>query len=170
MTSSTTFCSCFAIACLLGFPGRPAMAGEVMQDRCSGEVAIVPVRPNVSTGEARPGTPGTIVLKRESDGHTDWSNIFQVQLVDSGHIRWWCNTGSGRVLDPGVWQVNQVDDGSKCEFSGRIPNCRADSRVKGGAAVWAHWVPERSRCNDRSTKFRARLGPGRSLQIECMGR
>ena len=170
MARPVAFCTSFAVACLLGFLSRPARAGEVMQDRCRGEVAIVPVIPNVSTADARPGTPGTVVLKRRSDGNTDWSNIFQVQLIDSGHIRWWCNTGSGSVLDPGVWRVNQVDDGSKCEFSGLIANCRADLRVKSGAPVWGHWVPERSRCNDRSTKFRARLGPGRSLQIECMGR
>jgi hypothetical protein len=34
----------------------------------------------------------------------------------------------------------------------------------------AKWWKERSRCNDRSTKIRARLGPKRLLEIECLGK
>ena len=159
----------FAVAFFLGLLARPSMAGEVMQDRCKGEVAVVPINPNFPTGGARPGTPGTIVLKRRSDGHTDWSRIFEAAVGSSGYIAWWCNTGSGAALDPGVWRVNEVDDGSTCEFDSEISNCRGDLRVKAGSKVWEHWTAERSRCGDRSKKFRARLGPGRSLQIECMG-
>jgi hypothetical protein len=31
------------------------------------------------------------------------------------------------------------------------------------------WWTERSRCKDRSTKFRARVGPNRRLEMECLG-
>jgi len=51
-----------------------ASAGEVMTDRCSAEVAIVP------SYDAGPNTPGTIVLKRGSNGGTNWTPPFRVGL------------------------------------------------------------------------------------------
>ena len=47
-----------------------ASANEVMTDRCSAEVAIVP------SYNARPNTPGTVVLTRDSSGNTAWSSPF----------------------------------------------------------------------------------------------
>ena len=155
-------------ACLMG--SMAADAREVMQDRCKQDVAFVPVLPNVPTAEARPGTPGTVILRRRSDGSTDWSNIFQTQLLGGGYVRWWCYTGSGTGIEPGVWKVNATEDGNRCLFSDVIDSCSGDSKVKRTASTWEHWTAERSRCGDRSTHFRARLGTGRSLQIECMGR
>ena len=143
-----------------------------MQDRCKQDVAFVPVLPSVPTAEARPGTAGTVVLKRRSDGRSDWSNIFQVQPLGGGYVRWWCYTGSGTGFEPGVFRVNEDDDGSRCSFSDVIRTCSPDPKVRRNAAAWGrNWTAERSRCDARpNTRYRARLGPGRSLEIECMGR
>lgn len=96
-------------------------ANEVMTDRCSQEVIIVPYY------NAKPGTAGQVRLKRGKDGRTEWTDPFKVKLSKNGRIRWYC--GSGR-----------------------------------------DWTAERSRCNDRSTLIRARLGKGRLLNIECLGK
>ena len=48
---------------------------------------------------------------------------------------------------------------------------RIDSiSIKLTDSSWEGWTPERSRCDNRSTKIRARLGKGRLLQIECLGK
>jgi hypothetical protein len=49
---------------------------EVMTDRCSAEVAIVP-----SYGD-KPDAFGTILLKRGPDGRTEWTPPFSVRLGD----------------------------------------------------------------------------------------
>ena len=54
----------------------PVSAREVMTDRCSAEVALVP------SYDARPDTPATIVLKRGSNGSTPWTPPFTVGPED----------------------------------------------------------------------------------------
>ena len=167
-----------AAACVLGWVAAEATAGEVMQDRCKQDVAFIPSIPNVPNSRLRPGMPGTVILKRKSDDRTDWSRIFE-ERGSGGRVDWWCYTGSGSGIEPGVWRVNESDgfedgsnDGKRCLFSGDTgPDCHPDPNVKHTSKVWEHWSSESSRCKDRSnTRFRARLGPHRSLQIECMGK
>ena len=140
-------------------------AGEVMTDRCSAEVAFV------STFNARPDSPGTIILKRGRDGKTNWTPPFTVGLGGSGHIRWWCHSTTGNMFDPGTWRITDLMVGTKCEIfaDGTPENCRPDGSIKIGSSAWNGWTPERSRCGDRSRKIRARLRPKRVLQIECLG-
>ena len=159
-----------AAAWVLGSLAAEATAREVMQDRCKQDVVFIPFNPKIPGG-GRPGEPGTVILKRRSDGRSDWSRIFQGHPAGKGRVGWWCYTGPGTEFEPGVWQVNLEEDGSRCPFSDVIANCLGDSKVRHNAPVWARdWTAEQSRCRDGSTKFRARLGPKRSLQIECMGR
>jgi hypothetical protein len=159
-----------------------ASAGnEVMTDRCSAEVAIVP-----SYGD-KPNTPGTILLQRGPDGRTDWTPPFTVRLGDGGRIRWWCHSTKGNWLDAGTWRVEDVNPEGmvKCLIGvgstvAAIAGAGSASSAKELTAcpkalnlktsAWEGWTPERSRCDNRSTRVRARLGPDRLLQIECLGR
>jgi hypothetical protein len=79
---------------------------------------------------------------------------------------------SGNVFDPGTWRIDNVEIGTKCEVNADFSqqSCRPDGNIKLGSSAWNGWTPERSRCNDRSVKIRARLGPNRLLQIECLFR
>ena len=140
-------------------------AREVMTDRCSAEVAIVPSYAD------RPDTEGTIILKRAKDGTTDWTPPLTVKLGNSGHIRWWCHSTTGNVFDPGTWRIRELQVGTKCEIfaDGTPGSCRPDGGLKLGSSAWKGWTPERSRCDNRSKTIRARLGPDRLLQIECLG-
>jgi len=155
-----------ALAITLTVPTLPASADEVMTDRCSAEVAIVPIY------AARPDSPGTIVLKRQANGSTNWTPPFRVQLGSSGHIRWWCHSTTGNMFDPGTWRIQEVRVGTECKIyaDGSPESCRPDGALKIGSSAWNGWTPERSRCDNRSTLIRARLGPNRLLQIECLGR
>ncbi len=140
-------------------------AREVMTDRCSAEVAIVPSYAD------RPDTEGTIILKRAKNGTTDWTPPLTVKLGNSGHIRWWCHSTTFNAFDPGTWRIKELVVGTKCEIfaDGKPESCRPDASIQIGTSAWKGWTPERSRCSNRSRKIRARLGPGRLLQIECLG-
>lgn len=157
----------------------PASAGEVMTDRCSSEVAIVP------SYNAQPTTSGTVLLTRDAGGQTPWSKPFRVQTGSSGHIRWWCHSTTGNIFDPGTWRPD-IDFGKAgaCVVDGIgiifgenesqkgtdvLKNCLGAVKKLGSSAKNG-WTPERSRCGDRSSLIRARLGPNRLLQIECLGR
>jgi hypothetical protein len=145
----------------------PAFIGsEVMTDRCSAEVAIVP------SFVDRPETEGTIILKRAQNGTSEWTPPFTVKLGSAGHIRWWCHSTTGNVFDPGTWRLKGLQIGTKCEIfaDGRPESCRPDAGLQVGSSAWKGWTPERSRCDDRSNRIRARLGPNRLLQIECLGK
>jgi hypothetical protein len=144
----------------------PVSAGEVMKDGCSAEVAMVP------SFDARPDTPGTIVLKRGSNGSTDWTPPFAVRLGPGGHVRWWCHSTTGNMFDPGTWRIEELTVGTKCEIYADLSpqSCRPDASIKLGSSAWNGWTPERSRCGNRSSSIRARLGPNRLLEIECLGR
>jgi hypothetical protein len=160
-------CLPFSAACMLSvLMPSSVLAAEVMTDRCSAEVAIVP------SYDARPETPGTIVLKRGANGSAPWTPPFRVKLGGAGHVRWWCHSTTGNMFDPGTWRIQEVTVGTKCEIfaDGTPQNCRPDGSIKIGSSAWNGWTAERSRCGDRSTKIRARLGPSRLLQIECLGK
>lgn len=141
-----------------------ALAGEVMTERCSAEVAIVP------NYDAKPDSPGTVVLQRDSNGNAPWSMPIKIQLGPNGHVRWWCHSTKGNFFDPGTWRIEQGQVTVKCTDDGKgsYP-CSSTPSVKLATSAFNGWTPERSRCSDRSTLVRARLGPDRLLQIECLG-
>ncbi|MCM3873631.1 MAG: hypothetical protein ND895_23340 [Pyrinomonadaceae bacterium] len=140
-------------------------AREVMTDRCSAEVAIVP------SFADRPDTEGTIILKRAKNGITDWTPPLTVKLGNSGHVRWWCHSTTGNAFDPGTWRIRELQIGTECQIfaDGTPESCRPDGGIKLGTSAWNGWTPERSRCGNRSRNIRARLGPNRLLEIECLG-
>jgi hypothetical protein len=114
MKKTTLLAFCMALAAIINADR------EMMTERCSGTVAIVP------SYDDMPSTPGTVILKRGTNGFSEWKHV-TVKLNPDGYIRWWCHSeGEG-------------------------------------------WTKERSRCGNRSTKIRARLGAWRELQIECLG-
>ena len=155
-----------ATTIVLTMAASPAAAGEVMTDRCSAEVAIV------SSYDARPDSPGTVVLKRTSSGSTDWTPTLKVKLSGGGSIRWWCHSTTGNAFDPGTWRIQELFVETKCEIfaDGTPARCHPDANIELGSSAWSGWTPESSRCNNRSTKIRARLDRDRLLQIECLGR
>ena len=147
-----------------------ALSNELMTDRCSAEVAFVPAY------DARPNAHGTVILKRGSNGSSPWSRPFTVKLGDDGHIRWWCHSTIGNALDAGTWRISvkgkeisacleEVFD-SDNDKKGN-PDCK--KMIKLGSSAFEGWTPERSRCGNHSTRIRARLGPDRLLETECLG-
>ncbi len=152
-----------------------ASANEIMQDRCSSDVAFVP------RYDDNPGAPGTVVLTRGAT--TDWTVPFKVETRNKGHIRWWCHSTTGNILDPGTWrpQLDPVksvaclaggvavylDSESEAGKEG-IKQCKGAIK-KFDSSAWNGWTPERSRCRNRSTKISARLDSNRVLQTECLG-
>jgi hypothetical protein len=147
-----------------------ALSNEIMTDRCSAEVAFVPAY------DARPNAHGTIILKRSSNGSTPWSRPFTVKLGDDGHIRWWCHSTIGNALDAGTWRISVKGKEIKAcleevfdtdnDKKGN-PDCK--KMIKLGSSAFEGWTPERSRCGNHSTRIRARLGPDRLLETECLG-
>lgn len=138
----------------------PAGASETMVDRCSGSVMIPPAY-NSKFNPNRPPSGTIAVPDRKSNGWGDWSKTFTVKTSDAGHIRWYCHSQAQfPFLDPGTWVFSK--DQKICIPSGPcIP-------IPEGFTDVAGWYPERSRCSDRSNRIRARLGPDRALQIQCM--
>lgn len=160
------------LAAFILLPG-PAFANEVMKDRCSRSVAFPP------TYNGKPTDRGTVIINRTGSGWSPWSEPFRVALGDGGRIRWWCNNTTGNVFDPGTWRVTKVD-GSRiaaCVVSAvqaivsddaeALKKCK--SPIEFGSSAFQGWTPERSRCGNRSGYIRARLGPDRQLQTECLG-
>ena len=147
---------------------------ETMTDRCSAEVAIVP-----SYG-ARPDTPGTVVLARDSSGNTAWSQPFRVQTGGNGYIRWWCHSTTGNIFDPGTWRPELDNAKTAACITGGVATILGVEAGKAGlsecvgavksigSSAWEGWTPERSRCDDHSTLIRARLGSDRLLQTQCL--
>lgn len=155
--------------CFVGLSS--AGSHEVLTDRCSGEVAFTP------SYNGNPTEHGTVVLKRQGDGYSPVSS-FTVKPDGEGHVRWWCHSTTGNVFDPGTWRVHVNRDALvACLLSPVAPvnsdglsaqQCLKTIRI--GSSSFEGWTPERSRCNDHSTKLRARLGPDRVLTTECMGK
>lgn len=153
----------------LGIGTSAASSHELITDRCSGEVGF----PTLFT--ANPTHAGTVVLKRGSNGYSPWTTFSQ-KIKSDGHVRWWCHSTTGNVFDPGTWRVKFDRKGATAclvSMSGAVtPNnlsaCMKTIRI--GTASFNGWTAEQSRCSDHSSKFRARLGPDRLLQTECLGK
>ena len=155
-----------------GFTSAPAVAApanETMTDRCSAEVAFVP------TYDARPKAHGTVILKRDKNDTTPWSRPFTVKTGDDGHVRWWCHSTIGNALDAGTWRIKvsgkEITACLEEVFSNDPPSGNPDCKkaIKISSSAFEGWTPERSRCSNHSTRIRARLGPDRLLQTECLG-
>jgi hypothetical protein len=143
-----------------------SFAVETMTDRCSNTVVFP------RSYDGRPDSPNAILLERYPDGSTSWTPPFEVETSSSGHIRWFCKSTRGNLFDPGTWRIDSLELGTSCEiYADFTPEkCKTDVDVSFGSSVWNDtWTPERSRCDDRSKRIRARLGPDRLLQIECLG-
>jgi hypothetical protein len=152
-----------------------ALADEVMTDRCSQEVAFPPAY------AGQPNEKGTVILKRNAEGSTAWSKPFTVKIASDGHIRWWCHSTTGNAFDPGTWRVTGVNPdgiatcvasvaatvGSDGTAAASLASCEKVFQL--GSSAWEGWTPEQSRCGNHSTRIRARLGPDRLLQTECLG-
>jgi hypothetical protein len=141
---------------------------ETLTDGCSGEVAFPP------TYDQLPTTPGTAVLKRGPDGYSPWTT-FRAQPDGSGHVRWYCHSTIGNVFDVGTWRVHVDASGAfACLLAatGSVDANVTTSCLKSisvGSSAFQGWTPERSRCVTGSNYFRARLGPDRLLQTQCLG-
>jgi hypothetical protein len=176
MNRGTCFAVIFGLGSILSLPAgltsvpaAAAPASETMTDRCSAEVAFVPAY------DAHPNAHGTIILKRDKEGHTAWSRPFTVKTGDDGHIRWWCHSTIGNEFDPGTWRINvnekEITACLEEVFTDKPPQGNPDCKkaIKLSSSAFAGWTPERSRCGNHSTRIRARLGPDRLLQTECLG-
>lgn len=154
-----------ALACLLAslLSAPAAHADELMTDRCSQEVAF-------TNYGSPPGSNGAIVLKRGSNGKTNWTPPFTVKLSDDGHIRWWCHSTQGNAFDPGTWRIQEIYAGTKCQIyaDNTVDSCGPDGSLKIGSSAWKGWTPERSRCNSHTNRIRARLDGNRKLLIQCL--
>jgi hypothetical protein len=155
-----------------------AMARETLKDRCGKEVSIP------MSYDGKPGQEGAIVLQRPADGGwTSWSEPFTVELSPEGRVRWWCHSETGNFALSGVYKLS----GAFCKALGVLIEAKTEGPqgtseatgglCKKGADAWLlnpqtsqGWTAERSRCDDHSTKLRARVGPGRRLEMECLGR
>ena len=150
---------------------------ETMTDRCMGEVAFPP------SYDANPTAPGTVVLKRDASGYSPWTS-FRAQTSGDGHVRWYCHSTLGNAFDPGTWRVHFNANAGQIEAClvsigaavategagtpGAVMACQKLISIT--TSDFHGWTPERSRCGDRSKHFRARLGPNRLLETECLGR
>jgi hypothetical protein len=145
---------------------------EVLTDRCSGEVAFT------RSFNGKPTDKGTIILKRNGQ-HSPWTTV-DVKPDGEGHVRWWCHSTTGNVFDPGTWRVHIdgnaitacllsvgeaiVDDGATGGDAGQ----KCLKAIKITSSAFQGWTAERSRCNNKSGHLKARLGPDRLLQSECL--
>jgi len=139
-----------------------AHANEILTDRCSSDVVIAP------TYNAPPNAYHAIVLVRDVNGSTPWSPPFKIELdSDSGFIRWWCHSTAYNWLDPGTWRIDELILGIACNLDGS--SCHPSGlTLKGHTASTDGWTAERSRCDSHTNVLRARLGPDRLLQMECL--
>ncbi|HWO29736.1 MAG TPA: hypothetical protein VNO32_13155 [Candidatus Acidoferrum sp.] len=155
---------------------------ESLTDRCSGEVSFP-----TSYG-AQATDLGAVIMKRGTNGYSDWTPIFTVGLDDSSHVRWYCHSTTGNFIDPGTWVLRST--GAACTFSGNggilKPSSDAGGSSGGGGSGGggsgvactttvnlvstdsAGWTAEQSRCNGHTNRFRARLGPDRLLESLCV--
>jgi hypothetical protein len=141
---------------------------ETLTDRCSGEVAFPPTYGQVPT------VHGTAVLKRGADGYSPWTT-FTAQPDGSGHIRWYCHSTIGNAFDVGTWRIHVDASGAfACLLAatGSVDANVTTSCLKSisvSSSAFQGWTPEQSRCQTGSNYFRARLGPDRLLQTQCLG-
>ena len=96
MKKTTLVAFCMALAAITN-------AGELMTERCSGMVAIVP------SYDDMPNTSGTVILRRGTNGFSGWRHL-TVKLNPDGYIRWWCQPEVERMDEGAIplWEpVNQ---------------------------------------------------------------
>lgn len=149
-----------AIGATMLAPGV-SQARETMTDRCSSDVAFT------QNYNGKPDDSFTIVLKRPKNGYSYWTPPFRINTSGSGRIRWWCNSTRGNFFDIGTYRVKKF--GVVFKYSdGRWKLGKPDIVL--GSSAHKGWTPERSRCSNRSNRIRARLGPDRLLQIQCLNR
>ncbi|MBX3263494.1 MAG: hypothetical protein KF782_27735 [Labilithrix sp.] len=143
---------------------------ERMKDYCSGDV-IISRRYDGAILE-----DGAILLSRDARPGSDppsfqWSNPFEVTPSRDGFIRWWCKSTKGNWLDPGTWRVEKLSLGVKAkEQDDGSYEEKFKVDVKLGSSAQKGWTPERSRCDNKSGRLRARLGKDNRLRIECLPR
>jgi hypothetical protein len=133
--------ACFAEGTIL-------RAGEMMIDRCSGDVSFPP------TYDEGPGALGAYQVTRGNKSASGWSPIVFVKPSESGRIRWWCHSTSGNWLDAGSWRIDRVDVGAKCDEFG----CTASQDLSLSPVDINGWTAERSRCDNHTGSIRALLG------------
>jgi hypothetical protein len=159
---------------LMTLAPRSAAARETLTDRCSDDVAFPP---SYSAGL---GASPTMVLTRDASGYSPWTPAFRVRLSSRGYIRWYCHSTTGNWFDPGTWTLETLQAYAGCGVAvvGTIQNGLDNASEAGLACYSAYeaaeklgeggWTAERSRCSGREATIRARLGPNRLLQIECL--
>lgn len=151
----------------------PAHAIETITERCS-EAVIFPRTYNT-------GPHGRLLVRDKKKFPTGyaaspgkWTAPFTVELSGSGRIRWWCNSTKGNWADPGTWRLYSAYAEIGCDHDWPWPDpTPRDCKPSGGSFEFGSsavdgWTPERSRCDNRSNRIRARLLANRKLEIECL--
>lgn len=140
-------------------PPIALLGNEIMTDRCSGEVAFPPAY------DGKVDDANTHLLKRDKNGKTEWTKPFTVKTSAQGRIRWYCRSQSTwHFMDPGAWTFSDKATKLWCLDNDK----KICIKIPDGTSATDGWYPERSRCDSRTTRVRARLGPDRLLQIECL--
>jgi hypothetical protein len=152
-------CAFFGLANFAG-------AGEIMTDRCSADVSFPSTYNGPAIG-ANSGQAPAIIISRANSDSTHWTSAIRQAIDSDGHIRWWCHSTTGNWADPGTWVVDGAGATYSCGDSGGN-DCKLSPNVSVHPSDSAGWTAERSRCSNHSSVFRARLGPDRLLQIECL--
>lgn len=152
-----------AYLCLM----EPAFA-EVMTDRCSADVSFPSIYNGPPVGVAGSGSAPAFILSRGDASSSNWSFPIHQTLDSDGHIRWWCHSTTGNWADPGTYVIDSVGATYVCGDSNGSQDCTLNPNISGHPTDSSGWTAERSRCDSHSSVFRARLGPDRLLQIECL--
>lgn len=162
MTQRNAFFLALLVSSLVGTAllGGWVKANEVMTDRCGADVAFP------KSYDTHPISDGAMFLTRKGVSETKWSLPFRVVTNRDGYIRWWCNSTTGNWFDPGTWFLEKLVVGAKCDDRGCRPTI--DFSIKPPYTTISGWTAEKSRCDNRSSVIRARLGRDRLLEIECL--
>ena len=90
---------------------------------------------------------------------------FVVKTSGAGRIRWYCRSESSwAFMDPGAWTFSDKATRLWCADKSE----KYCIKIPDGTSAVDGWFPERSRCDTRTNRVRARLGPNRRLEIECL--
>ncbi len=146
---------------------------ETLTERCSGDVYFPQ-----SYGDS-PINGRYTQLKRPASGYTPWTSTFYSAPNQDGFVRWWCYTTKQGLFDifggggisVGGTTITGVIVGGGCDYGpDGLVNCKPsiDITTDDKPKSEYNWTAERSRCDNHSGYLRARLGPNRLLQIQCM--
>lgn len=141
-----------------------AFANEIMTDHCSADVSFP------STYDGPPVGLGSFIVSRGGHANSaNWTFPIRQTLDSDGHIRWWCHSTTGNRADPGTYTFDKVGATYVCGNSNGSDDCILRPDIAGPPSTdLSGWTAKSSRCDNRSNVFRARLGPNRSLEIECL--